>query len=99
MSIEETLEQDIKPPIAVHESPIPDQMWALFRQLLPLIVGALVLRGYIENDVAEIISILLGVVLPIGWGQMKTRLRALQLSSVEKRVSDTILTTKAKAAG
>lgn len=98
MTIEETATQEVTPPIVVHETPIPDQLWALLRQVLPLVTAALVLRGYIENDIAEIASIIFGVLAPIVWGQLKTRLRAVQLATLERKVPDRLLTTKAKAA-
>ena len=99
MTIQETLEQEVTPPVVVHETPLPDQLWALLRQLLPPVVAFLVARNYITNDVAEIATVAVGIGLPIIIGQLKTRLRALQLAMVERRVDDSILTTKAKAEG
>lgn len=97
MTVQETFEQNVTPPVVVHETALPDQGWAFFRQMLPLVTAYLVLKGYISGELEQIIALLVGAGLPIVWGQLKTRLRALQLISVEKRVTDDILTTKAKA--
>lgn len=98
MTIQETLEQEVTPPVVVHTSPLPDQGWAFVRQITPLVTAYLVTSGYIDGRLEQIISLLVGVGLPIIWGQLKTRLRALQLSTIEKKVDDRILTTKAKVA-
>lgn len=98
MTIQETFEQDAGPPVVVNETPLPDQGWAALRQLVPLITAALVARGVIENDIAEIAAIAVGIIFPLVVGQLKTRLRAMQLANLEKRVPDHLLTTKAKAA-
>lgn len=99
MTVAETLQQDAAPPIVIHDGPLPDQGWAFFRQMLPLITGFLVVRGYIEGDLEQIISLALGVGLPIVWGQLKTRLRAKQLVTAERHAPDDVITTKSKAKG
>lgn len=97
MTVQETLEQDASPPVVIHESPVPDQLWALLRQIVPPIVAFCVGRGIIDDNMGALILSLFAVVAPIVWGQLKTRLRAMQLANLEKRVSDNLLTTKAKA--
>ena len=99
MTIAETLQQDDEPPVVIHESPLPDQAWALLRQIVPPIVAFCVGRGLIADDLGSLILALFATVAPIVWGQLKTRLRAMQLSNLEKKVPDNLLTTKAKAAG
>lgn len=98
MTVEETVTQKVTPPIVVHETPLPDQAWALFRQLIPPIVAFLLGKGILDDSEATMILSVSAIVLPIIWGQLKTRLRAKQLATLEGKVSDRILTTKAKAA-
>ena len=98
MTIEETVTQKVTPPIIVHESPLPDQAWALFRQLIPPIVAFLLGKGYLDDTEATLVLSLFAIAAPIIVGQLKTRLRAKQLATIEPKVSDRVLTTKAKAA-
>lgn len=98
MTVAETFEQDVTPPVVVHETPLPDQLWALLRQLIPPVVAFGVGRGIIQDDTATLLLAIGAMAGPIVIGQLKTRLRAMQLAAVEKQVSDKILTTKAKAA-
>ncbi len=98
MTIQETLEQETGPPVIVHESAWPDQLWALLRQILPPISAFLIGRGIIDDDTVGLIGATGVILVPIIIGQLKTRLRANQLAGLEKRVPDHLLTTKAKAA-
>ncbi len=97
MTVAETLQQEVTPPIEIHGTPWPDQAWALLRQILPPIAAFLIGKGIIDDDTVGVISAVGLIVGPIIVGQLKTRLRATQLAIVEKQVDDTIITTKAKA--
>lgn len=90
MTVAETLQQDAEPPVEVHESPAFDQLWALLRQIIPPLIAFLVGRGFIKDDVGVLLVTVGGVVAPIVVGQLKTRLRAMQLSNITRRVDNTI---------
>ena len=97
MSIRETFTQDPEVPVEIHASPLPDQAWALLRQLIPPIVAFCVGKGLIDDNTAALIISVLAMVAPIIIGQLKTRLRATQFAIIEEKVDDSILTTKEKA--
>jgi hypothetical protein len=98
MTVEETVTQHVAPPIVVHETPVHDQAWALLRQLIPPVVAFLLGKGILDDSEATLIISGSAIILPIVWGQLKTRLRAKQLAVLETKVPDNVLTTKAKAA-
>ncbi len=85
------------PPIEVHDSPLPDQAWAALRQLAPPVMAFLIGRHLIADDLAVLLGIAGAIVWPIVMGQLKTRERAQQLSTIaaDPRVPDAVATTKA----
>lgn len=70
------------PPIEAHPTPLPDQLWALLRQIVPPVTAFLIARGYLATDVALLLGTLGGIVWPIVAGQLKTRRRAVELTTV-----------------
>lgn len=68
--------------IQVNASPLPDQLWAALRQITPPVVAFAVGRGWVADDVAVLLGVLGGILYPIVYGQIKTRLRAKQLATV-----------------
>ncbi len=69
-------------PIEAHATPLPDQLWALLRQIVPPITAFLIARGYLATDLALMLGAVGGIVWPIVAGQLKTRRRAKELTTV-----------------
>ena len=70
------------PPIEAHDSPLPDQLWAALRQIVAPVTAYLLGRGIIDEEFAALIAALVGIVWPIVAGQLKTRRRAVELTTV-----------------
>jgi hypothetical protein len=79
-------------PIEVHDSPLPDQLWAAVRQVAPPIMAFVIGKGWIGDDLAILLGALGAIVWPIVAGQIKTRRRAQQLATVaaSPRVPDSV---------
>lgn len=70
------------PPIEAHATPLPDQIWAAFRQVVAPLTAYLLGRGIIDEELAALVAALVGIVWPIVAGQLKTRRRAVELTTV-----------------
>lgn len=70
------------PPIEAHPTPLPDQLWAALRQLVQVVSAFALGKGWIDGELATLITGLLGIVAPIIVGQLKTRRRAKELTTV-----------------
>lgn len=84
-------------PIKVNSSPVPAQIWAGLRQVVPPVVAFLIGRHYIPDDVATLIlAIAAGIGVPIAFGQYSTRAQAQTLAAVATNpaVPDSVITTK-----
>lgn len=88
-----------RPQIEVHGSPLPDQAWAAVRQLAPPIMAFLIGRGLIANDMAILLGMVGAIIWPIVAGQIKTRHRAKQLANIasDRRVPDAVAVIKETA--
>lgn len=84
------------PRIEVNGSPLPDQAWSGVRALLLAGTSFALGRHWIEGDLATLIGVAVGVVLPIVSSQMKNRHRATQLANIanDKRVPDEVAVIK-----
>ena len=80
--------------IEVHGSPLPDQLWAALRQIAPPMMAYALGKGWLENDLAALLGALGAIVWPIVAGQIKTRLRAQQLTTVAASAPDDVATVK-----
>lgn len=85
------------PGIQVDDSPIPDQLKAGLRQAGLAILAFAAGRGWIQNDVALLLTTLGGLVI-VALGQLHTRKRANQLAAAAKssKVPDSVLSLKTK---
>ena len=83
-------------PVLAHATPVPDQLWAGLRQIVPPIVAFAVGRGWLASDLAVLLGVVGGVMYPIVLGQLKTRLRAKQLATVASspKVPDSVAAIK-----
>lgn len=82
------------PPIEVHASPLPDQLWAALRQLAPPVATFALAKGWIGNDALMLLTALAGILWPIVVGQLKTRRRANELATIAGEVRDEIALVK-----
>lgn len=89
-------DDDLTPPVEVHSSPLPDQLWAAARQAIPPVVAFAIGRHWIADDVGTVILAIAGVLAPIIAGQLKTRKRAQQLATIaaSPQVPDSVATIK-----
>lgn len=79
------MEEEIEtttPPIEAHSTPLPDQLWAALRQIVAPLTAYLLGRGIIDEEMAALVAALVGIVWPIVAGQLKTRRRAVELTTV-----------------
>lgn len=81
-------------PIQVNGSPLPDQLWAAVRQLAPAMMAFALGKGWLENDLAILLGVLGGVAWPIIAGQLKTRERAQQLTTIARAADDSVAQVK-----
>jgi len=58
-------------PIVVNSNPAPDAIWAAARQILLVIGGWAVGRGYLEDDTLSGIVTVVVIVGPLIYGQIK----------------------------
>ncbi len=87
---------DTMPPIAVNSSPLPDQLWAAVRQIAPPVMAFAIGKGWIGNDAGILLGSVGAIVWPIVAGQIKTRERAQQLTTIagDARTPDAVATVK-----
>lgn len=69
-------------PIEAHASPLPDQLWALVRQVVPPVVTFAVGKGWLDNDTAAMLGAVGVAVWAFVAGQLKTRRRAIELARI-----------------
>jgi hypothetical protein len=87
---------DTMSPIAVNSSPLPDQLWAAVRQIAPPAMAFAIGKGWIGNDAGILLGSVGAIVWPIVAGQIKTRERAQQLTTIagDARTPDAVATVK-----
>lgn len=68
--------------VEAHASPLPDQLWALIRQIVPPIATFAMGKGWLDNDTAAMLGAVGIAVWAFVAGQLKTRRRALELARV-----------------
>lgn len=90
------MSDDIAPPIEVHPSPVPDQAWAALRQIAPPVMAFALGRHWIADDLAALLAVAGGILWPIVVGQLKTRRRATELTTIagDPRTPDDVATVK-----
>ena len=83
-----------KETIEVYGSPLPDQLWSGLRTVA--IAGSTFAlgRGWITGDIAILLTAAGGVLWPIVAGQLKTRKRAVQLTTIARSADDAVATVK-----
>lgn len=64
--------------IVVSESPLPDQLGALLRQVILIVGPWLVARNYLADDTVDMLAGL-AVLGALIWGQVKTRQKSKQV--------------------
>lgn len=69
-------------PVEAHASPLPDQLWALMRQVVPPLAAYAAGRGWLSDDTMLLLGATGAAVWAFVAGQLKTRRRALELASV-----------------
>jgi uncharacterized membrane protein len=68
--------------VEVHPSPLPDQLWALLRQVVPPVATFAIGKGWLANDTAAMLGMVGAAVWAFVAGQLKTRRRAIELAQV-----------------
>lgn len=80
--------------IEVNASPLPDQLWAGVRQIAPAALAFGLGKGWISDDLAPLLAALGLMIWPIVAGQLKTRERSQQLTTLARIAPDAVATVK-----
>ena len=72
----------VDPPVEANASPLPDQLWTAFRQLVLALSAFALGKEWIDGEAAALIAAILGIAAPVVMGQLKVRRRAKELATV-----------------
>lgn len=86
---------EVETPILVNESPVPDQLWVLIRDVMKITGGYLVGKGWLDAETFATISGLVLIVGPMVWAQLKARSNAKKLTTLATVAPDSIAQVKA----